>query len=65
MSSSAEHPDEILTERSASSLLIRFNRPARKNALTSSMYDTVADLLNAAAGDEGVRVVLPDFSHAK
>jgi enoyl-CoA hydratase/carnithine racemase len=58
MTSPAEHPDEILTERSASILLIQFNRPTRKNALTSSMYDTVANLLNAATGDASVSVVL-------
>src|SRR6266567_1637625 len=49
---------EIVTERSGSILSIQFNRPEKKNALTMSMYDTVAELLNAAAGDDGIRVVL-------
>jgi enoyl-CoA hydratase/carnithine racemase len=49
---------EIVTERSGSILSIQFNRPEKKNALTMSMYDTVAELLNAAASDDGVRVVL-------
>jgi enoyl-CoA hydratase/carnithine racemase len=49
---------DIITDRSGSILLIQFNRPARKNALTSSMYDTVANLLNGAAGDSSVSVVL-------
>ena len=49
---------EIVTERSESILSIQFNRPEKKNALTMSMYDTVAELLNAAARDDGIRVVL-------
>ncbi len=49
---------EIVTEHSGSILSIQFNRPEKKNALTMSMYDTVAELLNAAAGDDGIRVVL-------
>jgi enoyl-CoA hydratase/carnithine racemase len=50
--------DEILTERSERILRIQLNRPARKNALTSRMYEQLADLLNDAARDEGIRVVL-------
>jgi enoyl-CoA hydratase/carnithine racemase len=34
------------------------NRPAKKNAMTSSMYVTLADVFNNAAKDERVRVVL-------
>ena len=49
---------EIVTERSGSILSIQFNRPEKKDALTMSMYDTVAELLNAAARDDGIRVVL-------
>src|SRR5882724_11571718 len=49
---------EIVTERSGTILSVQFNRPEKKNALTTSMYQTVADLLNAAADDEGTRVVL-------
>ena len=58
MSSSTQPPEEILTERREGLLLIQFNRPSRKNALTLGMYDTVANLLNAAAQDGSVRVVL-------
>jgi enoyl-CoA hydratase/carnithine racemase len=50
--------DEIITERSASVLRVQLNRPARKNAMTSSMYVTLADVFNDAAKDERVRVVL-------
>src|SRR5258708_39332516 len=49
---------EIVTELSESILRIQFNRPEKKNALTMSMYETVAQLLNAAAKDDGIRVVL-------
>ena len=49
---------EIVTARSGAILTIQFNRPEKKNALTMSMYDTVAELLNIAARDDDVRVVL-------
>src|ERR1700735_1301384 len=50
--------DEIITERSASVLRVQLNRPTKKNAMTSSMYVTLADVFNDAAKDERVRVVL-------
>ena len=50
--------DEIITEHSASVLRIKLNRPAKKNAMTSSMYVTLADVFNDAAKDEQTRVVL-------
>jgi enoyl-CoA hydratase/carnithine racemase len=49
---------EILTERSGSILRVTLNRPARKNAMTSGMYVTLADILNDAAKDDDIRVVL-------
>jgi enoyl-CoA hydratase/carnithine racemase len=49
---------EILTERSGAILSIQLNRPTKKNAMTSSMYIAMADLLNDAARDESIRVVL-------
>lgn len=49
---------DIVTERSGSILRIQFNRPSKKNAMTSAMYITMADLLNAAAQDDLLRVVL-------
>jgi enoyl-CoA hydratase/carnithine racemase len=49
---------EIQTERAEGILRIQFNRPEKKNALTMSMYSTVAELLNAAAKDDETRVVL-------
>src|SRR5947208_5901770 len=49
---------DILTERSGHILRIQLNRPERKNAMTSAMYITLADLLNDAAKDDQIRVVL-------
>jgi enoyl-CoA hydratase/carnithine racemase len=49
---------DIITERSGSILRIQLNRPEKKNAMTMSMYVTLADLLNDAAKDEGIRVAL-------
>src|SRR6476660_2710471 len=39
-------------ERSGNILSIQLNRPAKKNAMTSSMYVTIAELLDAAATDD-------------
>ena len=49
---------DIITERSGNILRIQLNRPAKKNAMTSAMYITLADLFNAAAEDDQTRVVL-------
>ena len=50
--------DEIVTERTSRILRVQLNRPAKKNAMTSSMYVTLADIFNDAAEDEQTRVVL-------
>jgi enoyl-CoA hydratase/carnithine racemase len=49
---------DIVTERSGSILRVQLNRPSKKNAMTSAMYITMADLLNNTAKDDSVRVVL-------
>ena len=49
---------DIIKERSGSILRVQLNRPAKKNAMTMSMYVTLADLFNDAAKDEQVHVVL-------
>src|SRR5260370_21947174 len=49
---------DILTERAGSILRVTLNRPAKKNAMTSSMYVTFAEILNGAAKNEEIRVVL-------
>jgi enoyl-CoA hydratase/carnithine racemase len=50
--------DEIITERSESVLRVQLNRPMKRNAMTSRMYATLADVFNNAANDEYTRVVL-------
>jgi len=49
---------DIITEKSGSILRVQLNRPAKKNAMTSAMYITLADLLDATAKDDQIRVVL-------
>src|ERR1700752_1229197 len=49
---------DIVTERAGRILEIRLNRPAKKNAMTSSMYVSIADVLNGAAKDGLVRAGL-------
>jgi enoyl-CoA hydratase/carnithine racemase len=49
---------DIVTERNGSILRVQLNRPAKKNAMTFAMYNTMADLFNATATDDSVRVVL-------
>jgi enoyl-CoA hydratase/carnithine racemase len=51
---------DIVTEQSGAILRVQLNRPAKKNAMTSAMYTTLADLLNATTKDDHVRVVLWD-----
>jgi enoyl-CoA hydratase/carnithine racemase len=50
--------DDIVTEHAGSILRIQLNRPAKRNAMTSAMYVTLADLFDEAAKDENTRVVL-------
>jgi enoyl-CoA hydratase/carnithine racemase len=50
--------DEIVTDRSESILRVELNRPEGKNAMTSRMYVALADILNEAAKEEDIRVVL-------
>src|SRR5271157_1401216 len=49
---------DILTEHSGFILRLQFNRPEKKNAITSGMYTVMAELLNDAAKDDRTRVVL-------
>jgi enoyl-CoA hydratase/carnithine racemase len=50
--------NEVITERSGGILRVTLNRPAKKNAMTSSMYTAMAEIFENAAKDDGVRVVL-------
>ncbi len=49
---------DILVHAEAGVTTITFNRPQRKNSLTAAMYATLADALESARADEGVRVVV-------
>src|SRR6201996_3699762 len=49
---------DIVTEHSGSILRVQLNRPAKRNAMTSAMYVALAGILNEAANDDGIRVVL-------
>jgi len=49
---------DIIAERSGNILSIQLNRPAKKNAMTSGMYITMAEFLEDAAKDDQIRVVL-------
>jgi enoyl-CoA hydratase/carnithine racemase len=50
--------NEVLTERSGSILRVTLNRPGKKNAMTSAMYTAMAEIIESAAKDDGVRVVV-------
>jgi enoyl-CoA hydratase/carnithine racemase len=50
--------DEVLIERDGGVLIVTFNRPAKKNALTRAMYAAAAEALTQAETDPGVRCVL-------
>ncbi len=49
---------EITTSRQGQTLVISFNRPEKMNAITRAMYADLANNLNEAAGDFGIRCVL-------
>lgn len=49
---------EILTANADGILTITFNRPDKKNALTSAMYATLAEALEKAETDTSIRVIL-------
>jgi enoyl-CoA hydratase/carnithine racemase len=49
---------EIVTEHAGRILRVQLNRPAKRNAMTSAMYLTLADIFNEAANDEDTLVVL-------
>src|SRR5258708_31526228 len=55
---SPEQATEIMAETSGSVLRVQLNRPAKKNAMTFNMYASLAKLLNDAAKDDAVRVVV-------
>lgn len=49
---------DILTNKSSSIFTIAFNRPEKKNAITATMYQTMAEALHTAEADPEVRVIV-------
>jgi enoyl-CoA hydratase/carnithine racemase len=49
---------DILTSKANGILTIEFNRPEKKNAITSAMYQTMADAIKDAEGDAAVRAIV-------
>ena len=50
--------NHVVVGRDGAVLTIAMNRPEKKNALTHTMYDAMADALAAAAGHASIRVIL-------
>jgi len=49
--------NDVRIERRGDVLAIVFARPERRNAITVAMYSALADAIEAAAGDESIRVI--------
>ncbi len=49
---------DLAVARKGDVLIVRWNRPDKKNALTGAMYDGAAGLLEDANGDDGVAVIV-------
>ncbi len=49
---------DIVISRQDGILIIEFNRPEKKNSITSAMYQTMADALKTGEQDKSVRVIL-------
>src|ERR1700740_3773934 len=49
---------DILSSKADGILTIEFNRPERKNAITSAMYQAMADAINDGEKDAAVRAIL-------
>jgi enoyl-CoA hydratase/carnithine racemase len=50
--------EQVMTELDQGVLIVRMNRPQKKNALTGAMYGAMADAIDRAQGDRSIRVVL-------
>lgn len=50
--------DNILLTNREGVMTIKLNRPAKRNALTSDMYETITDILTSTANDDRVKLLL-------
>ncbi len=50
--------EHIKVTQDGSVMRVAFDRPEKKNAITAAMYAALADALDAARDDDGVRAVL-------
>ncbi len=50
--------DDLLVEQCGATLLITFNRPASRNALTFAMYEGMARAIESAASSPSIKVVV-------
>ncbi|MBW4050499.1 MAG: enoyl-CoA hydratase [Proteobacteria bacterium] len=51
-------PEQVLVSRRGHVCEVRLNRPEKRNALTSNMYEALIDAFTEAEGDEDVHVLL-------
>jgi enoyl-CoA hydratase/carnithine racemase len=49
--------NDVRIDRDGAVLAITFSRPQRRNAITVAMYSALAEAIEGAAGDPGVRVI--------
>jgi enoyl-CoA hydratase/carnithine racemase len=49
---------EILTDRAGAVCRLQINRPEKKNALTGTMYEALADALKGAEADRAIRAIV-------
>ena len=56
--------DLILRQTDGPILTLTFNRPEKQNALTREMYQALADAINEANGDFGIRAIILSTSSA-
>src|SRR2546421_12143865 len=50
--------DQVIVTDDGAVRTIRMNRPEKKNALTSVMYDAMAEAIESASGSSPIRCVL-------
>lgn len=57
MNSYSQEDNYLLTERRDKLLIVKFNRPEKKNAINKELYDGLAKILRQAARDDNINVL--------